>query len=63
MWGIFIADIYFLWAVDARKKKNQNKKIGNWDYFEKSKNHLNLFPTEVELGMNAEQFLQDFLLW
>ena len=35
----------------------------NWDYFEKFKNHLNPFPTGVELGMNVEQFLQDFLLW
>jgi len=53
--GIFSADIYFLWAVDARNKKNQKKKMEKWDYFEIFKNHLNPLPMDkILLGQSLK---------
>jgi len=45
--GVFSADIYFLWAVDAQNKKNE--KMKKWDYFESFKNHLNPLPMDKKL--------------
>ena len=36
----YSADIYFLWAVDVRKK-NKMKKMEKWDCFKILKTHLN----------------------
>ena len=45
--GVFSADIYFLWAVDVRNKKNE--KMKKWDYFENFKNPLNPLPMDKRL--------------
>jgi len=60
--GIFSADIYFLWAIDARnKKKNQKKKMEKWDYFEKFKNHLNPLPMDkILLGQSLNKSQEGF---